>query len=143
MKELSPTDASNYAAPAVPKLDIIIESPGYTVPEELGCSWIPEFVPVSEGVCTEEGSFLQSLQSAGYRCHPTDCAGDCAGDSAAECVTPTDTGPDLSREGHFDARDAIHEQGQSPLVLDSMAGCQYRMTSSDTGCQYRMTLRRP
>ena len=46
-----------------------------------------------------------------------------------ECVTPTDAGPDLSREGPFDARDAIHEQGQSPLVLGSMAGCQYRMTS--------------
>ena len=44
--------------------------------------------------------------------------------SATECVPPTDTGPDLSREGPFDARDAIHEQGQSPLVLDSMAGCQ-------------------
>ena len=54
VEELSPTDASNYAAPAVPELDTIIASPGYTVPEELGCSWIPEFAPVSEGVCTEE-----------------------------------------------------------------------------------------
>ena len=62
VEELSPTDASNYAAPAVPELDIIIESPGYTVPEEFGCSWIPEMAPVSEGFCTEEGSFLQSLQ---------------------------------------------------------------------------------
>ena len=62
VEELSPTDASNYAAPAVPELDIIIESPEYTVPGELGCSWIPEFAPVSEGFRTEEGSFLQSLQ---------------------------------------------------------------------------------
>ena len=62
MNEFSSTDASNYAAPAVPGLDIIIESSEYTVPQELGCSWIPEFVPVSEGVGTEEKSFLQSLQ---------------------------------------------------------------------------------
>ena len=33
VEELSPTDASNYAAPAVPELDTIIASPGYTVPE--------------------------------------------------------------------------------------------------------------
>ena len=38
-------------------------------------------------------------------------------------------GPDLSREGPFDACDADQEPGQSPMVLDSMSGCQYRMTS--------------
>ena len=51
--------------------------------------------------------------------------------SATECVATNDTGQDLSREGPFDARDAIHEPGQGPMVLDSMAGCQYRMTSYD------------
>ena len=40
-----------------------------------------------------------------------------------------DPGPDLSREGPFDACDADHDAGQSPVVMDSMAGCQYRMTS--------------
>ena len=40
-----------------------------------------------------------------------------------------DAGPDLSREGPFDACDADQEPGQSPMVLDSMSGCQYRMTS--------------
>ena len=40
-----------------------------------------------------------------------------------------DPGPDLSREGPFDACDADHAPGQSPVVMDSMAGCQYRMTS--------------
>ena len=43
-------------------------------------------------------------------------------------VTATQ-GPDLSREGPFDACDADHDEGQSPLVMNSMAGCQYRMTS--------------
>ena len=61
VEELAHTDASNYAAPAVPEVDNVITSPGYTIPEELGCSWIPECAPVSEGVCTEEASFLQSL----------------------------------------------------------------------------------
>ena len=49
--------------------------------------------------------------------------------SLAECVATNDVGPDLSREGPFDACDANHEPGQSPMVLDSMSGCQYRMTS--------------
>ena len=40
-----------------------------------------------------------------------------------------DPGPDLSREGPFNACDVVPDAGQSPLVLDSMAGCQYRMTS--------------
>ena len=40
------------------------------------------------------------------------------------CADANDVGPDLSREGPFDACEAEHEPGQSPLVLDSM-GCQY------------------
>ena len=159
VEELSPTDASNYAAPAVPEVDNIITSPGYTIPEELGCSWIPEFAPVSEGVCTEEGSFLQSLHEPLLSqtvestvapmvadvippavpvtpARPEVSPGANESPSATECVPPTDTGPDLSREGPFDARDAIHEQGQSPLVLDSMAGCQYRMTSYEELTNY-------
>ena len=56
-------NAGDYAAPAVPVLETILESPGYTVePEELGCSWMPEFVPVSEVVCADEGGYLRSLQ---------------------------------------------------------------------------------
>ena len=49
----------------------------------------------------------------------------------AMCADANDVGPDLSREGPFDACEAEHEPGQSPLVLDSMPGCQYRMTSYD------------
>ena len=40
-------------------------------------------------------------------------------------------GPDLSREGPYDVYDVPPESGQSPLVLNSMPGCQYRMTSYD------------
>ena len=56
--------------------------------------------------------------------------------SSAKCVVTNDVGPDLSREGPFDACDAIHEPGQSLMVLDSMSGCQYRMTSYEerTNC---------
>ena len=42
-----------------------------------------------------------------------------------------DVGPDLSREGPFDASEVEPEPGQSPLVLNSMPGCQFRMTSYD------------
>ena len=47
---------------AAPALETVLESPGYTVPEELGCSWMPEFVPVSEVVGADEGGYLRSLQ---------------------------------------------------------------------------------
>ena len=55
-------NAADYTAPAVPALETVLESPGCTVPEELGCSWMPEFVPVSEVVSADEGGYLRSLQ---------------------------------------------------------------------------------
>ena len=49
--------------------------------------------------------------------------------SSAICEDAQDVGPDLTREGPFDACEAEPEPGQSPLVLNSMPGCQFRMTS--------------
>ena len=37
--------------------------------------------------------------------------------------------PDLSREGPFDVHLNASESGASPRVLDSLPGCQYRMTT--------------
>ena len=152
MEEPSCANASDYAAPAVPELETILESPRYTVPEELGCSWMPEFAPVPKVVCADEGGFLRSLQEplspqtvestvaptvadvtpptvplTSVRTEVSPATKESP--SATECVATNDAGPDLSREGPFDACDAIHEPGQSPMVLDSMSGCQYRMTS--------------
>ena len=39
--------------------------------------------------------------------------------------------PDLSREGPFDVHQVTTDLGASPRVLDSLPGCQYRMTSYD------------
>ena len=39
--------------------------------------------------------------------------------------------PDLSRERPFDVHQVTTESGASPRVLDSLPGCQYRMTSYD------------
>ena len=36
---------------------------------------------------------------------------------------PDAMGPDLSREGPFDASDVVPDEGQSPLILDGMEGC--------------------
>ena len=44
-------------------------------------------------------------------------------------LCPATPGPDLSREGPFNACDVVPDAGQSPVVMDSMTGCQYRMTS--------------
>ena len=167
--------AAEYAAPATPALETVLESPGYTVPEESGFTWIPGFVPVSEVVLEGEGGYLQSLEEPLPPQVPTPAVTtaiapvvaepilpmapptpddqttvpdtesarkteraqvfvveDMEGPpSSAMCADANDVGPDLSREGPFDAREAEHEPGQSPLVLDSMPGCQYRMTSYD------------
>ena len=142
-------NAADYAAPA---LETVLESPGYTVPEELGYSWMPEFVPVSEVVSADEGGYLQSLQKplpplavtptiapmVAEITPPSGPLNSCetvrtpvtkGSPSSAECVAMDDVGLDLSREGPFDACNADQEPGQSPMVLDSMSGCQYRMTS--------------
>ena len=49
--------------------------------------------------------------------------------SSPLCQDAEDFGPDLARKGPFDAGEVIPEPGHSPLVLNSMPGCQYRMTS--------------
>ena len=51
--------------------------------------------------------------------------------STEMCHGDRDSGPDLTREGPFDVDDVQPEPGQSPLVLNSMPGCQFRMTSHD------------
>ena len=48
-------------------------------------------------------------------------------------VMPVRSMPDLSREGPFDVHQDTSESGASPRVLDSLPGCQYRMTSHDEG----------
>ena len=144
---------ADYAPPAVPPVESVLESPDYTVPEDSGCSWMPDFVvPGSDGTNTNEGGFLQSLreplppltgsppttpmvtvissplgtQNSG-RCESTPVTS--VSPVATEGVVTKETGPDLSREGPFDVCDADHDPGQSLMVLDSMSGCQYRMTS--------------
>ena len=46
-------------------------------------------------------------------------------------VVPSDGMPDLSLEGPFDVHQDALESGATPQVLDSLTGCQYRMTSYD------------
>ena len=53
---------ADYAPPAVPPVESVLESSGYTVPEDLGCSWMPDFVPGSDVTNTDEGGYLQSLR---------------------------------------------------------------------------------
>ena len=78
-------DASDYSAPAVPELETILESPGYTVPEELGCSWRPEFAPVPEVVCADEGGYLRLLQEP----LPQQTVGSTVAPTVADVTRPT------------------------------------------------------
>ena len=170
-----PSRAAEYAAPASPALETVLESPGYTVPEESAFTWIPGFVPVSEAVLEKEGGHTLSLEQPPPLPVPTSATtlvvtsvatapviptmpptpDDRGNDSSAGSVRQTDrakvfvveategstssamcqgaqdSGPDLTREGPFDACEAEPEPGQSPLVLNSMPGCQFHMTSYD------------
>ena len=62
--EVPPTsEAAEYAAPATPVLETVIESSGYTVPEELTFTWVPGYVPVPEAATvSEEGQTLSTGQ---------------------------------------------------------------------------------
>ena len=93
---------------------------------------MPEFVPVSDVVSADEGGYLWSLQEplppqavtptiapmVAVLTPPTVPLNSCetvtapvtkGSPSSAECVATNDVGPDLSREGPFDACDANHE----------------------------------
>ena len=50
---------AEYAAPATPVLETVIESPGYTVPEEF--TWVPGYVPVPKvATVSEDGQTLST-----------------------------------------------------------------------------------
>ena len=109
---------ADYAPPAVPPVESVLESPDSTsqrIRDALGCR-------IS---CRD---LMGLIRTRGF---PAVVAGasTAADREATEGVVTEETGPDLSREGPFDARDTDHDPGQSPMVLDSMSGCQYRMTS--------------
>ena len=48
------SEAAGYAAPATPALATVIESPGYSVPEDVTFTWVPEYVPVPETFAVDE-----------------------------------------------------------------------------------------
>ena len=137
--------AVDYAPPMVPDA----ESTRGEVPEASGRSWIPEFVPPPVAEASVDGSLMELLQETGIKPTSPLPLSPMPVDTSMSTAAPTpqrdtvelrstspvlsaghtDTGPDLSREGPFDACDADLDAGQSPIVMNSMAGCQYRMTS--------------
>ena len=89
VEEPSPPNASNYAAPAVPELETILESPGYTVPGGTRLFVGARICASARGGLRGGGEFpavITRTTSATYhginrrpdgnRCHPTDCAAD-------------------------------------------------------------------
>ena len=51
--------------------------------------------------------------------------------SGSQSWKPSLVSPDLSQEGPFDVDQTVSESEDPPRVLDSLPGCQYRMTSYD------------
>ena len=124
---------------------------------ETAATYNPPVEPVETSLpardsATEE-SFLQLLREPRELQTDTSTASPIGPDTSTPAVTPETVaaprtvsltspvmpaggvpdvmGPDLSREGPFDASDVVPDEGQSPLILDGMEGCQYRMTSYD------------
>ena len=128
--------AADYDPPVVPPVEPVGISP---------------LVPDSVADTSLDGSFLQLLRGPCELLTVTRPVSPMVADTSTPIVAPdsvhetittpsispilpaggvlADPGPDLSREGPFNACDVVPDAGQSPVVLDSMAGCQYRMTS--------------
>ena len=141
--------AADYEPPMVPEVKCLEAADG----EVPGRSWDPDCVlsPVAEG--SVAGSFMQLLAETGIEPASPLQTSPMTVDTSMSTAAPTplrenvdfqtpppvvsagaehvNTGPDLSREGPFDARDVDLPVGQSPVVMNSLAGCQYRMTSYD------------
>ena len=127
---------ADYAPPAAPAIETVESSP---------------FVPDSAADTSLDGGFLQLLREPREPLTVTPPVSPMVADNSTPTegpdsqretlpipsispILPTgavhaDTGPDLSREGPFNAYDVVPDAGQSPVVMDSMTGCQYRMTS--------------
>ena len=84
-----PSRVAEYAAPATPALETVLESPGYMVPEESAFTWIPGFVPVSEAILKEEGGHTLSLEQPPPLPVPTSAATPVVMTVATEPVIPT------------------------------------------------------
>ena len=124
-------------------LETVIESPGYAVPGELTFSWVLGYVPVPGATgrhFRKHGSVSPDHAVAPRRiwCQLRKlrvCERlirlRCSSPSIVMCQGDRDSGPDLTREGPFDVYEVPPEPGQLPLVLNSMPGCQFRMTSYD------------
>ena len=127
---------ADYAPPAAPAVEPVGNSP---------------FVPDSAADTSLDGGFLQLLREPREPLTVTPPVSPMVADTSTPTegtdsqretlpipsispILPTggvhaDPGPDLSREGPFNACDVVPDAGQSPVVMDSMTGCQYRMTS--------------
>ena len=169
------SEAAGYAAPATPAVATVIESPGYSFPEDLTLTWVPEYAPVPEVAAVDAGGQTRSPEHSPPNTVPasavapvvnpvtleqfvppipsaTEDVGEVANTrsvrqperakvfvveatdgspSTGRCQSNDDIGPDLTREGPFDVSEVEPDPGQSPLVLNSMLGCQFRMTSYD------------
>ena len=168
------TEVAEYAAPEVPTIETVMESPGFAVPQESGIvtSWVPRYSPISmTSSMGGEARPMSTVQSSPYlptvmAAPPPSCTEtldqflpnlpsplgvplqspgreDTTKKTETEVfvVEASTESPsamrrqadqvgrsDLSREGPFEVPTT---SGQAPWILNSLPGCQYRMTSYD------------
>ena len=171
------TEIAEYAAPEVPTIETLTESPGLALPEksEIVTSWVPIYSPISmTSSVGGESRPMSTVQPSPYlpmvmAVPPPSCretldqflpivpsplgnrrslqgerdttkepetevfviAASTESPSAMGRQTDQIGGPDLSREGPFEVCDVPPTSGQALWILNSLPGCQYRMTSYD------------
>ena len=171
------TEVAEYAAPEIPTVETVTESPGIAVPQEsrIVTNWVPRYSPISmTSTVGGEARPMSTVQPSPYlppvmATPPPSCTetldqflpnmpsplGEPSQSPGQEDMTKEPEtevfiveaskespsamghqadqvgGPDLSREGPFEVHDVPPTSGQSPLVLNSLPGCQYCMTSYD------------
>ena len=138
-------------ATVLPALVTPLEVTDATV-AETAATYNPPVEPVGTSLpardSATEGSFLQLLREPRELQTDMSTASPIGPDTSTPAVTPETVtatrtipltspvmpaggvpdamGPDLSREGPFDASDVLPDAGQSPLIRDGIEGCQYR-----------------
>ena len=115
----------------------MIESPGYTVPGELTFTWVPGYVPVPKAVAVDEGEQTLSPEHPPPNPVPASAARPVVNSVTLEQFTESVRQTDRANVFVVEAAEGSPstvvepEPGQSPLVVNSMPGCQFRMTSYD------------
>ena len=116
------TRSPEHPSPNTVSASAVIPVVNTVTPEQ--CSTPTPSATEDRGEVTSTKSVRQTERAQVFVVEATD-----GSPSSVSCQDNQDIGPDLTREGPFDVSEVEPDPGQSPLVLNSIPGCQFLMTS--------------